>query len=74
MCPACSHAEAGATEGTVSASGAVRYDTSYGGGDFDTFEGQLDASRNSMTGTVVFILRSINFEFTFNNVTMVRQQ
>jgi hypothetical protein len=63
----------GPTEGSVSASGVVRYDTSYSPSDFDSFDGQLDASRNSMTGTVNFNLRSVNFVFTFNNVTLVRQ-
>jgi hypothetical protein len=64
----------GPTQGSVTAAGAVRYDTTYGAGDFDAFEGQLDASRNSMTGSVSFILRSVNFQFDFNGVTMVRQR
>ena len=51
----------------------VRYDTDYGAGDTDSFDGTLDASRTRMNGTVNFQLRSIGYLVTFNDVTLERQ-
>jgi hypothetical protein len=62
----------GPTVGAVTGN-TVRYDTDYGAGDSDSFDGTLDASRTRMTGTVNFQLRSIGYLVTFNDVTLERQ-
>jgi hypothetical protein len=62
----------GPTVGSVNGN-VVRYDTDYGAGDTDSFDGTLDASRTRMNGTVNFQLRSIGFLVTFNDVTLERQ-
>lgn len=62
----------GPTVGSVNGV-TVRYDTDYGAGDTDSFDGTLDASRTRMTGTVAFQLRSIGYIVTFNDVTLERQ-
>ena len=62
----------GPTVGAVTGN-TVRYDTDYGAGDTDSFDGTLDASRTRMTGTVNFQLRSIGYLVTFNDVTLERQ-
>jgi hypothetical protein len=62
----------GPTVGSVNGA-AVKYDTDYGAGDSDSFDGVLDASRTRMTGTVSFQLRSIGYVVTFNDVTLERQ-
>jgi hypothetical protein len=62
----------GPTVGSLNGN-VVRYDTDYGAGDTDSFDGTLDASRTRMNGTVNFQLRSIGFLVTFNDVTLERQ-
>jgi hypothetical protein len=62
----------GPTVGSLNGN-VVRYDTDYGAGDSDSFDGTLDASRTRMNGTVNFQLRSIGFLVTFNDVTLERQ-
>lgn len=62
----------GPTVGSLNGA-TVRYDTDYGAGDTDSFDGALDASRTRMTGTVAFQLRSIGYVVTFSDVTLERQ-
>jgi hypothetical protein len=62
----------GPTVGSLNGA-TVRYDTDYGAGDTDSFDGTLDASRQRMNGTVAFQLRSIGYVVTFSDVTLERQ-
>jgi hypothetical protein len=62
----------GPTVGSLNGA-TVRYDTDYGAGDTDSFDGTLDASRTRMNGTVAFQLRSIGYVVTFSDVTLERQ-